>query len=59
MPISDNEKLKYLQKFDFETMSDDLFVKIADLGFAKEVKEDETTSTTCGTPSTIAPEVLL
>lgn len=33
-------------------------VVIADLGFAKEVGNDDLTSTMCGTPVYMAPEIL-
>lgn len=33
-------------------------VKIADLGFARELKYEEVTETICGTPLVMAPEVL-
>jgi len=33
-------------------------VKIADLGFARKLGEDQLTDTTCGTPLLMAPEVL-
>ncbi|KAG6011561.1 hypothetical protein E4U54_008025 [Claviceps lovelessii] len=36
----------------------DLHVKIADFGLAKIVGEDDFTSTLCGTPSYVAPEIL-
>jgi serine/threonine-protein kinase ULK/ATG1 len=42
-------------KFDF-LGKEPWFVKIADLGFAKEI--EETTATVCGSPVFIAPEIL-
>lgn len=37
----------------------DGYVKLADFGFAKVLKPDARTYTTCGTPEYIAPEILL
>lgn len=36
----------------------DIQVKIADLGFARELQTEDLTSTICGTPLVMAPEVL-
>lgn len=35
-----------------------MLVKIADLGFARKLGDDELADTTCGTPLLMAPEVL-
>jgi len=43
-----------ISKFDF-LGSEPWFVKIADLGFAKEI--EETTATVCGSPVFRAPEI--
>ncbi|KAK4170248.1 putative DNA damage response protein kinase [Cladorrhinum sp. PSN259] len=39
-------------------VDDDLHVKIADFGLAKIIGEDSFTTTLCGTPSYVAPEIL-
>lgn len=39
-------------------MNDEVVVKIADLGFARTLKENEVAGTFCGTPLTMAPEVI-
>lgn len=39
-------------------MDDDLTVKLADFGLAKIIGEDSFTTSLCGTPSYVAPEVL-
>ena len=47
-----------IRQFDF-LGSEPWFVKIVDLGFAKEIEEDQTTATVCGTPGFTAPEIFL
>ncbi len=49
---------QYIQDFDFENMCQTLTCKIADLGFARKLQEDELARTGCGTPLLMAPEVL-
>lgn len=39
-------------------MNNEVVVKIADLGFARTLKENEVAGTFCGTPLTMAPEVI-
>lgn len=39
-------------------MDDDLHVKLADFGLAKIIGEESFTTTLCGTPSYVAPEIL-
>ena len=46
-----------LKNLDF-TVPGRVQVKIADLGFARELNYDELSSTMCGTPLVMAPEVL-
>lgn len=41
-----------------DLINGDIQVKIADLGFAKELEYDDMTGTVCGTPLLMAPEVL-
>lgn len=40
-------------------VDDDLHVKLADFGLAKIIGEDSFTETVCGTPSYVAPEILV
>jgi serine/threonine-protein kinase ULK/ATG1 len=39
-------------------LSSNVLIKIADLGFARELGHEELTETVCGTPLVMAPEVL-
>ena len=40
-------------------MKEEIVCKIADLGFAKKLANEEITNTLCGTPLCMAPEVIL
>lgn len=40
-------------------MNDDGYLILADLGLAKDMSEIETTTTMCGTPEYVAPEILM
>jgi serine/threonine protein kinase len=40
-------------------MKEEIVCKIADLGFAKKLANEEITNTYCGTPLCMAPEVIL
>jgi serine/threonine protein kinase len=35
------------------------YLKVVDFGFAKKLKRNEKTFTTCGTPEYLAPEIIL
>jgi serine/threonine-protein kinase ULK/ATG1 len=48
----------YIAHFDFKTQHQTLTCKIADLGFARKLDEDQLAKTGCGTPLLMAPEVL-
>lgn len=48
----------YITKFDFEHNFANITCKIADLGFARKLFDDELAKTGCGTPLLMAPEVL-
>jgi serine/threonine protein kinase len=56
----DNQSIlkEYISHFDFERQNDTLTCKIADLGFARKLADDELAKTGCGTPLLMAPEVL-
>jgi serine/threonine protein kinase len=49
---------KYITNFDFEHNFANITCKIADLGFARKLQDDELAKTGCGTPLLMAPEVL-
>lgn len=49
---------EFIKSFDFENHFKSLTCKIADLGFARKLPEDELAKTGCGTPLLMAPEVL-
>lgn len=49
---------EYITKFDFEHKFANITCKIADLGFARKLQDDELAKTGCGTPLLMAPEVL-
>lgn len=49
---------EFTSKFDFENDHQSMTCKIADLGFARKLQEDELAKTGCGTPLLMAPEVL-
>ncbi|CDW75810.1 protein kinase domain containing protein [Stylonychia lemnae] len=43
---------------DIDLINTNFQIKIADLGFARELSHEDVTQTTCGTPIVMAPEVL-
>ena len=49
---------EYISHFDFKNLHQTLKCKIADLGFARKLGEDELAKTGCGTPLLMAPEVM-
>ena len=59
LPKTQSESNKYVKKFDFKTMKEEIVCKIADLGFANKLANEEITNTLCGTPLCMAPEVIL
>lgn len=48
----------YIRHFDYEKKHSTVTCKIADLGFARKLEEDQLAATNCGTPLMMAPEVL-
>ena len=44
---------------DFEMSSTNIRVKLADFGFSKTLEPDELTSTRCGSPVYMAPEIIM
>ena len=49
---------EYIKNFDFYYQHESLTCKIADLGFARKLMDNELAMTGCGTPLLMAPEVL-
>ena len=49
---------EYIKNFDFCDQQENLTCKIADLGFARKLMDDELAITGCGTPLLMPPEVL-
>lgn len=57
--IQDASILKeYITNFDFRTKHETMTCKIADLGFARKLDENQLAQTGCGTPLLMAPEVI-
>lgn len=48
----------YIKDFDFKKLYSTVTCKIADLGFARKLQEDQLAETGCGTPLLMAPEIL-
>ena len=52
-----NDTDEYCKNLDFKQSHHSIVVKIADLGLAKTVEEDQQAKTNCGTPLFQAPEL--
>lgn len=57
-PINKAKVDEILRNIDLSSKKGSFVVKIADLGFARELKYEDLTETICGTPLVMAPEVL-
>lgn len=58
LPIHDRKKAATDLFKKMDLLANAIQIKIADLGFARELAYDELSQTMCGTPLVMAPEVL-
>jgi len=56
--LKDKNEIIYPIKLEQTSLNEDFQIKIADLGYAKDLSIDLTASTFCGTPITMAPETM-
>ena len=59
LPSDEKKAEEYKKNFNILERPEEFVLKIADFGFAKRVSDQEGTKTQCGTPITMAPEVIL